>query len=488
MYRVPRCARMDACILVNLPVGLIRRGDAERSILGVQDRTRTSRQETGRPSPGRTISFYCWSMMTKAIHKTLPCGIESGILPLPQRHIVAFQIRMLTGACSEPADKLGLARLLGESIDKGTENYSGRELSDAFDAIGASHGGGVGRETTTLTCTVLKEHFETALKLHAEFLRRPTFPNDAFEVNVELAKQELSALDDDAAGLADKYIGQKAYGPILGRNTLGEMDTLERITREDMVQHWNERFCAGRMIVSVAGDIEAGFAADCLQREFDGFGTSTPQGRECFPVEFTPGRWHHHKELEQEQIGICWQGVSATDDDFATQQMVLGVLSGGMSARLFTEVREKLALVYWVNAWHETPRGSGMVFLGASTTPQRCDKTYEALLREVNRLADDIEPDEVERALTGILAGRETRGDSTRAQCAELASDLFYFGRLRPEEEKIARFRSVTIDDIRRYLEAHPRDPLCVLTLGPRALGEKSAGDAQELKTAPNPS
>jgi len=426
--------------------------------------------------------------MPEANHQTLPCGIETGILELPQRHIVAFQIRMLSGACSEPADKLGLARLIGETLDKGTENHSGRELSDAFDTIGASHGGGVGRETTTLSCTVLKEHFEQALKLHAEILRRPTFPTDAFDVNLELTRQELAALNDDASGLADKFIGQKAYGAVLGRHTLGELETLERITREDLVQHWKDQFCAGRMIVSVTGDIESSFVLDCLQREFEGFGSSERLGRDCFPVDFTPGTWHHHKELEQEQIGICWQGVSATHDDFATQQMLLGVLSGGMSSRLFTEVREKLALVYWVNAWHETPRGSGMMFVGASTTPERCDKTYKALLHEVDRLNDDIEPDEVERALTGILAGRETRGDSTRAQCSELASDLFYFGRPRSEEERLARFRSVTVDGIRRYLETHPREPLCVLTLGPRALGEATVGDAQELETAPSPS
>ena len=172
--------------------------------------------------------------MSVTVHDILPCGIEYGVVPLPRRHVVAFQIRVLDGLCAEPAAKLGLARLIAETIDKGTQKRSGRELSDAFDAIGAGHRGGVGRETTTFTCTVLPEHFEQAVALHAEFLRTPTFPEDAFAVNVELAGQELLALEDNAQGLTDKLIGLQAYGPLLGRHPLGERETLESIALDDL--------------------------------------------------------------------------------------------------------------------------------------------------------------------------------------------------------------------------------------------------------------
>ncbi len=118
-----------------------------------------------------------------------------------------------------------------------------------------------------------------------------------------------------------------------------------------------------------------------------------------------------------------------------------------------------------------------MIFLGASTTPQRCDQTYSALLNEVDRLVDDIEPDELDRAITGIIANRETRGDSTRARCAELANDLFFFGRPVPEEEKIRQVQAVTTDTIARYLASRPRDRLCVVTLGPRPLSETVKSD-----------
>ena len=411
--------------------------------------------------------------MNPYVHEFLPCGLEYGLVRLPQRHVVSFQIRFMAGTSEEPPDKLGLASLVEDTIDKGTERRTGRELLDAFDAIGAGCGSGCGRETTTFTCTVLPEHFEQALALHAEFLRTPTFPQDAFEVNVALAKQERVALEDDAQGLVDKHISLQAFGPILGRHPIGETETLDRTARSDVESFWRSCYQAGRMLFSVAGPLDPHQVTDLLHKHFEGFGSSGRNGREPRPFRFTPQMNHYHKELQQQQISICWPGVDATHEDFPVQRVTLGILSGGMSGRLFTEVREKLGLAYWVSAWHETPRGAGMMFLGASTTPQRCDETFDTLLREVDRLALDIEPVELERAITGIVARHETRGDSTRAHCSELANDLFFFGRPVPPEEKIAQVQAVTVDAIRRYLDEHPRNRLCVVTLGPRPLKEE---------------
>jgi predicted Zn-dependent peptidase len=358
-----------------------------------------------------------------------------------------------------------------ETIDKGTTTRTGRELSDAFDAIGASSGSGTGRETVTFTCTVLPEHFVQAVELHADFLRNPTFPDDAVEVALDLARQELTALQDDAHALLDKYLGRQTYGDILGRHALGEVGTIENISRSSIEAHWREHFGGGRMFVSVAGGIDAAQVSDVIERNFTGFGDAAPGGRDGYSVKFAAGETHYDKALEQQQIGIGWPGVDVTHDDHPTQQAVIGILSGGMSGRLFTEVREKRGLVYWVSAWSETPRGVGMMFMGASTTPDRCGETYESLIGEVGRLSEDLTEEELQRAKTGILASHETRGDTTRARCSDLASDLFFFGKPVPIEEKIAKLEAVTVADVRRYLEQYPRDKLCVVTVGPRSLG-----------------
>jgi len=243
--------------------------------------------------------------MSELKHGSLPCGIEYGLTRLPDRHVVAFQIRMLSGVADEPASQLGLARVLEETLDKGTETKTGRELADAFDAIGASIGGGVGRETTTFTCTVLPEHFERAVALLAEMLRTPTFPQEAFEVNVNLTEQEFTGLEDDPQALVDKRISKMVYGPILGRHVLGELEAVKRLTREDLKSHWRSFFHAGRMMVSVAGHQSKEQVEEVFERHFGGFGSADRAGRTAWTPQFSAEMVHQHKELEQEHIANC---------------------------------------------------------------------------------------------------------------------------------------------------------------------------------------
>lgn len=405
-------------------------------------------------------------------HQQLSNGIELAVEVLPGRKTVAYDIRFLTGMVDEPADRLGLAYLTEQTITKGTGLRTGQQLLDAFDLLGAQHGTWVGRQAMGCRCLCLPEFVEQTLDLHAEFLRSPTFPQEACEIAVELAKQELTALDDDSDEVARRIINRQVYGERLGRHALGRADTLDRITRRDIEEFWRTHFGAARMQVAVAGPVRPERIVRHLERAFEGFGRTPTDGRSPHPVEFVARTTHQHKQLEQQQIYIAFPGVPITHPDYPVERLALGVLSDGMSSRLFVEVREKLALVYWVGAWHEHPRGAGMIFVGASSTPARCDETRRVLLREIDRLAEDITEAELRRVKTGIIARSETHGEITRARASELSSDLFHFGRPVPIAEKNARIEAVTSDDIRRYLMEHPRDALSIVTLGPRALDD----------------
>ncbi len=405
-------------------------------------------------------------------HRRLECGIELAVMVIPGRSVAAMELRVLAGYALERPDCLGVAHVLDEAIVKGTAKRDGRALNDAFDVIGASHGSRAGREAAGFSCLCLPEFMEEAVDLHAEMLRTPTFPQDACAVAVELSRQALAALDDEPLDLARKLLSRQAYGEPLGRHVLGEPATLDRIGRDQVVEHWERFFAADRMLAAVAGPVEPDRVAELFERAFAGFTRSTADGdrRPELPVCFTPGRTHHAKELEQEQVVMCFPGAGVTDADHAVELVALGVLSGGMSGRLWTEVREKQGLAYWVSAWADYPRRGGMVHLGASTTPQNLDRTYATLLREINRLSEDLTADEVQRAIIGIVSQVQTRGDVTRSRASRLADDLFFYGRPVPLAEKVARVEAVTADDVRQYLAVHPRDRLSVVTLGPRDL------------------
>jgi len=400
-------------------------------------------------------------------HLQLDCGVELAAIEIAGRKTTTLEIRVFGGLAAEPPDRLGLAGIVEETIGKGTAEKNAQELMDAFDMIGAQVSSAVGRESMVFRFSCLPEYVEQALALQAEMLRTPSFPEDFCGVALELAQQELTALDDDPGELARRLIAPRAYGPLLGRHELGTRESLRRITREDIISYWRRHFSAKRMTVSAAGAVDWNRLRIATERLFAGFGEDQGGDRGPIPIDFSPGHEHHPKNIEQEHILFCWPGLSVADDDYPVERLILAALGEGMSSRLFTTVREQQGLAYWVSAWDEHPRNGGMIFVGAATRPEHVDQTYQAILREVERLEADWTEEELDRAKTGLMAKTCTHGELTRARAAELSGDLFYYGRPLPTDEKIDLLARVTLDDIRRYLSAHPRDRRCLLTLGP---------------------
>lgn len=404
------------------------------------------------------------------IHRYLDCGVELAVDPLPQRRTVSLYVRVLAGLADEVEEYNGVAALVEEVLPKGTKKYTGPQLADAFDRLGVKWGGSLGRQSTLLRAVCMPEFTLDVVDLFTEMLIRPTFPEEACRVAVELSEQELRNLDDEPDDLLRRLLQRITYGPIYGRWAGGTQESLARIKREQLLAYYKQFYRAGRMQVVAAGPVDADALAAHVEQRFCGFGLADHGGREPASMSFEPARAHQQKELEQEYIGLSLVGADRESPHFATEQVLIGVLAGGMSGRLFTEVREKQGLVYWVGAWHEQPRGRGIIHLGASTTPARCEQTYKTLLRELERVGEDLAEDEVRRARNSILAHAMTEDDLTRARGAGLSDDLFHFGRPVGLTAKLAAVERVTLADVRAYAAALPRERVCVATVGPKEL------------------
>jgi predicted Zn-dependent peptidase len=403
-------------------------------------------------------------------HGILDSGVEFSVDRLPERNTVALSFRVLTGVADDPPELTGIASIVERTLSKGTRRFTGQELADAFDMLGAEWGGVSGRQSTLLRAVCLPEFALRVVELVAEMVCQPTFPDDACHVAVQLAREELRHMEDDPHELLRTDVQRLTLGPIYGRNPGGEAESLERITPEKVRDHWRATYHAGRLQVAVAGPVDADALRAKLDESFRGLGRSAPDGREAATYPFTPARHHRPKNLQQQYIGITLPGAAREHPDYPVERVLIGVLSGGMSGRLFTEVREKQGLVYWVGAWHEQPRGRGVIHLGASSTPDNCEETYRTLLRELERIAEDLTDEETTRARNGLIAHLETEDDLTRARAASLSDDLFHFSRPIGLEPKLEALRAVETADVESYAQRLPRDQLCVATVGPRAL------------------
>lgn len=404
------------------------------------------------------------------VHRYLTNGIELAVDPLHDRNAVAVCIRVLTGVVDDAPELTGIGAIVERTLSKGTLNYDGRALADAFDARGIQWSSTAGRASMLVRFVCLPEFLLDAIDLVAEMLCRPTFPAEAVSVALQLATEDLRQMEDDPQELLRIAIQRLTLGPVYGRYPAGEAECIPRITRDAVVARWQSFYSAGRMQVAAAGAVDADAFAARLESAFADFGSAAQAGRIDIANDFNPGVAHREKDLKQQYIALTLPGVPKGHADFAREQVLLSVLSGGMSGRLFTEVREKQGLVYWVAAWHEQLRGRGAIYLGASTTPERCDKTYKTLLREVERLSEDLTREEVDRARNSLIAHAETEDDLTMSRSVGLSDDLFHFGKPIGLPSKLAAVRAVKLADVEDYAGRVPRDRLCIATIGPRAL------------------
>ncbi len=258
----------------------------------------------------------------------------------------------------------------------------------------------------------MAEFFERVVQLHAEMFCRATFPAEQCTVSRDLALQELKGLDDEPMELLQKQAKRQALGPVLGRHPLGERASLEALGRDQVVEYWRRNFASRSLQVTLAGPIETSAASAVVDKHFRCLDRGMPRVLEPLEIQFGPRRTHQEKKLEQQYMAISWPGCRRQAADWTAEAVALSVLSGSMSSRLFTEVREKQGLVYWVSAWPDYVRSGGVLTMGASTTPQRSRATQEMLLREMRRLGEDLTPEELQRAKVLIAARRQTRGSS----------------------------------------------------------------------------
>jgi predicted Zn-dependent peptidase len=263
------------------------------------------------------------------------------------------------GYVNEPAERLGLAGVLAEMLSRGAGERDSKQLSLALDNLGADRNEGAGALNLTLSAGTLARNLPAVLELYADILRRPWLPDDELEPAVELALQDLQGLDDSPSDLCLLELKRRYYPPPFNRNQYGTAETLGAITPADVKRFHAERFRPGGAILSVAGNIDFAALKDQVGTLFaDWTGTAaTPQVASAH----RPESGHLTKETNQTQIAVAYPTAAFGSDDFYLARGAIAVLSGGMSSRLFTEVREKRGLCYSVSASYDQVKGLASV-------------------------------------------------------------------------------------------------------------------------------
>jgi len=380
----------------------------------------------------------------------------------------ALNFLVPAGAVYDPDEAPGMASVLSDLLTRGAGSRDSRQLSLALDGLGLDRGEGVGAYNLRLWGSTLSRNLLPALELYADILRRPHLPEAELPAVKALALQDLQALEDEPRQKVMVELRRRHYPAPLGRDHRGTADGIRRLDIASLRAHHQRCFQPGGIVLSVAGNVEWEPLYDRVGSLFADWKGGPPP---CFTVAAQAERRAHlTKDTEQTQIGVAYASVPIGHPDYYAAQGAVSVLSGGMSSRLFTEIREKHGLCYAVSASYQTLKDRASVFCYAGTTNDRAQKTLDLLLHELRRLQEGIEPDEVKRMQAGVKSALIMQEESTFARAGAIAMDWFYLGRVRPCEEIQREIDALTPERIVQHLRSYPPVDFTIVTLGPREL------------------
>ncbi|QVL29861.1 insulinase family protein [Telmatocola sphagniphila] len=401
----------------------------------------------------------------------LPNGMTLLAERLPHVRSAAFSFMVRAGGAYDPVDKLGLSGLLTDLITRGAGELDSRQFSDALDNLGVDRSESTGGINLHFGGVTLATNLTPALKLYADLLQRPHFPEEELEAVQALAIQDIQNLEDEPQSKVMVELRKNYYPDPLGRDQRGTEAGIEVAKIEDVRQHYAKHFHPSNVILAVAGDINWDMLRKDVETLFGGWKEQTPTAYPISPLTGLEAKYVHlQKDLDQTQIALIYPSVPLVHPDNYLARAAVGVLSLDMSSRLFMEVREKYGLCYSVYASYEAFQDRGSILAYAGSRPEKAQETFDRTLHELKRLPEGIEEEELQRVKVGLKASLIMRQESTGARVSSLTSDWYYLGRIRTLAEIQQAIDELNVSAILDHVKRFPPKGITVVTLGPQPL------------------
>ncbi len=408
-------------------------------------------------------------MPDRYFQHAFPNGLTLLLEQMPAMQSGAMTLLVPAGAATDPREGSGTCTVLSDLVLRGAGERDSRHLTDYLDSLGLQRSSSVGVHHTRFASAALAGNVQTALATYADILRRPQLPEQGFEAARDLALQSLSSVEDEPRQKVLIKLREWHFPWPFGRSTMGEKEHLEKLTLDLCRLSHRRNYQPKGCILSLAGRFDFPRMREQVERYFGDWRGGVQQA--MAPIA-PPGPVHHERhESEQTHIGIAYPSIQETDADYYTMRLGVEALSGGMSSRLFTEIREKRGLVYSVWAGYSSLKGYGSIMGYAGTSNERAQATLDTFIAELRRLSEGgATADELDRAKTGLKAATIMQGESTSARAGSIAHDYFMRGRIRSLDEIKSAIDAVTLEQVNDFLREHPPGPFTIVTVGPQAL------------------
>ena len=379
---------------------------------------------------------------------------------------VSLGIWVDVGTRHEPAAINGAAHFLEHMAFKGTERRSARDIAEEIEAVGGHLNAYTSRESTAYYAKVLKEDVPLALDILADILQNSTFDPEELERERTVILQEIGQANDTPDDIIFDHFQECAYPEqAMGRPVLGRPEIIRELGRDAVVGYLRDHYGARRMVLAAAGNLEHERLVDLADTLLSGLPAERSVSTE--PARYTGGERREDRDLEQLHLVLGFPGVMLGDADYYAASVLSTAFGGGMSSRLFQEIREKRGLVYAIHSFVHGYRDGGLFGIYAGTGEDEAAELVPALCEEAMKLQDGLSAIELRRAKAQMKAGLLMSLESTSARCEQLAQHLLIYGTPFDPPEVVRRIEAVDDAAIRRVVSRWCSAPPTVAALGP---------------------
>ncbi|MFZ0847470.1 MAG: pitrilysin family protein [Pseudolabrys sp.] len=400
---------------------------------------------------------------------------------MPHLESATLGVWVGSGSRDEKPDEHGISHLLEHMAFKGTKRRTARQIAETIEAVGGDLNAMTSAESTAYYARVLKADVPLALDVLSDILSESTFDETELKREQNVIVQEIGAAEDDPDGLVFDHLQEVAFPkqPI-GRSILGTPDTVRSFNPERIQAYLTRNYRAPDMLVAAAGAVEHKAIVEEAEKRFASFkGPAAPMPE---PARYGGGTKVETRDLEQVHIALALQGLPVTDDQLFSLQVFTNVLGGGMSSRLFQEVREKRGLCYTIQAFHMPYADTGMFGLYAGTDEKDAPELMRVVIDQITTATETINEAEIARSKAQMKAGLLMALESSEARLSQLARQMLAYGRPVPLNEIVAKVEAVTVESARAAGRALiRRSRPAIAALGPGNGLESTAAIAESL-------
>ncbi|MCE3254927.1 MAG: processing peptidase [Rickettsiaceae bacterium] len=374
---------------------------------------------------------------------TLPNQLRIVIDQVKSVETAAIAVFVNTGSRNETPEINGISHFLEHMAFKGTKTRNSKQIAEQFDNIGGKINAYTSREKTVYYAKVLKQDIEFATEFLSDILQNSIFDSEELEKERGVILQEIAMTNDTPDDIVFDHFQSTAFPKqAVGRSILGPEKNIKKFNRQDFVNYINKQYNYSNIVVVISGNVEPKKFTSYVKKYFNKLGSNEIKKPEA--AKYHGGDFRKYKSLEQINLLLGFRGASYTEEDYYRCQILASILGGGMSSRLFQEVREKRGLAYSVYAFNHANFDSGLFGIYLGTTQDKANEAIEVIGDELLKITNKINDEELKRVLAQTKAGLLMARESVISRSQKLGGDVISFNRVISEKEILDKILTIS--------------------------------------------